>query len=185
MSHLTEKAIQEAFVKLLNERPLDKITVREIAGECGINRNTFYYHYHDMYDLLETLFVLEEQRIVANVDTIQTLQQSFEESMRFVLVNRQAVYHVFNSVSRDVLTSYLYNAAEICMRGYIENQCEGLDLDEKDLNDLVFLYASMLEGAVINIMREGLTRDVEDLIANAIRMLEGTVRMALENSCRR
>ena len=110
MSHLTEKAIQEAFVKLLNERPLDKITVREIAGECGINRNTFYYHYHDIYDLLETLFVLEEQRIVANVDTIQTLQQSFEESMRFVLVNRQAVYHVFNSVSRDVLTAYLYNA---------------------------------------------------------------------------
>ena len=185
MSNLTEKAIQEAFVKLLNERPLDKITVREIAGECGINRNTFYYHYHDIYDLLESLLHLEEKRIVANVATIQTLQQSFEESMRFVLLNRQAVYHVYYSVSRDVLTAYLYNAAEICMRGYIENQCEGLDFDEKDLNDLVFLYASMLEGVVINIMREGLTRDVEDLIANAIRMLEGTARMALENSCRR
>ena len=185
MANFTKQAIKDAFIKLLNEHPLKQITVRDIVEECGINRNTFYYHYHDIYDLLESLLHLEEKRIVANVATIQTLQQSFEESMRFVLLNRQAVYHVYYSVSRDVLASYLYNVSEICMRCYIENQCEGLDFDEKDLNDLVFLYASMLEGVVINIMREGLTRDVEDLIANAIRMLEGTARMALENSCRR
>ena len=82
MSNLTEKAIQEAFVKLLNERPLDKITVREIAGECGINRNTFYYHYHDIYDLLESLLHLEEKRIVANVATIHDALRSREPPSR-------------------------------------------------------------------------------------------------------
>ena len=183
MSHLTEKAIREAFIRLLNERPLDKITVREIAEECGINRNTFYYHYHDIYDLLEHLFLDEEQRLVANAQSVQTLRETFEESLRFVLENRRGVYHVYNSVSRDVLTAYMYNACEICMRSYIESQCGDLKPSQKDLDDLVFLYAGMLEGAVINIMREGLARDVESLITNAIRMLEGTIRLALENSC--
>lgn len=44
-------AIKEAFMHLLNRKPLDKITVKEIVEECGINRNTFYYHYDDIYDL--------------------------------------------------------------------------------------------------------------------------------------
>lgn len=185
MSHLTEKAITETFMRLLNDRPLDKITVREIARECGINRNTFYYHFHDIYDLLEKLFISEEQNLLAEIENVQTLQQSFEEATRFVLENRRAIHHVYTSINHDVLTSYLYSASEICMRSYIQNQCAGLNPSETDFNDIVFLYASMLEGAVINIMREGLTRDVEAFIANAIRMLEGTVRLALENSCTR
>ncbi len=41
-------AIKEAFMRLLNRKPLDKITVKEIVEECGINRNTFYYHYDDI-----------------------------------------------------------------------------------------------------------------------------------------
>ena len=40
---LTKKAIQHAFVKLLNEQPLNKISVKDITDECGINRNSFYY----------------------------------------------------------------------------------------------------------------------------------------------
>ena len=53
MSSFTRKAIIEAFVKLLNERPLNKITIKDIVEECGINRNTFYYHFRDVPDLIE------------------------------------------------------------------------------------------------------------------------------------
>ena len=42
MLQLTKKAIVNSFIKLLNEKPLDKITVKSIAEDCGINRNTFY-----------------------------------------------------------------------------------------------------------------------------------------------
>ena len=42
MAQFTQKAIVESLIKLLNERPLDKITIKDIVEECGINRNTFY-----------------------------------------------------------------------------------------------------------------------------------------------
>ena len=182
MSHFTEQAIQATFMKFLNERPLDKITVREITDACGISRNTFYYHYHDIYDLLEKLFAIEEQRMLADVQDISTMRQGFTEATRFATENRRAIYHIYNSVSRDTLTRYLYNSASIYIRRYVLSQCrEGEMPDERDLNDLVFLFASMIEGVIINIMREGLTRDVEALIDNAIRILDGTVRHALDN----
>lgn len=51
MLQLTKKAIVNSFIKLLNEKPLDKITVKNIAEDCGINRNTFYYHFSDIREL--------------------------------------------------------------------------------------------------------------------------------------
>ena len=183
MSRLTERAIQATFIDLLNEHPLDKITVREIAEACGISRNTFYYHYHDVYDLLETVLKSEEERILADMQDITTMRQGFTEATRFANENRKAIYHIYNSMRRDVLTGYLYNSASIYMKRYILSQCNENLIDEQDLNDLVFLFASMIEGVIINVMREGLSRDVEKLIDNAIRILDGTVRVALSN-CR-
>ena len=57
MSELTKRAIQESFKKLLSNQPLDKITVKNITDDCGVNRNTFYYHYSDIYQLLEEIFL--------------------------------------------------------------------------------------------------------------------------------
>ena len=48
MANFTKKAIRDSLVKLLNEKPLSKITVRDIVDDCGVNRNTFYYYYPDL-----------------------------------------------------------------------------------------------------------------------------------------
>lgn len=57
-TNFTKKAIIEAFWKLLEEKPYNKITVKEIVDSCQINRNTFYYHFHDIPDLLEQIIRL-------------------------------------------------------------------------------------------------------------------------------
>ena len=64
MANFTEKAIKASFLKLLNERPLTKITVRDIVEDCGINRNSFYYHYRDIPALLEELITEQADNIL-------------------------------------------------------------------------------------------------------------------------
>ena len=53
MANFTQKAIKDTFLKLLDERPLSQISVKMLVEECGINRNTFYYHYADIPALIE------------------------------------------------------------------------------------------------------------------------------------
>ena len=53
MANFTEKAIRSAFLELLDQRPLNKITVKDITERCGINRNSFYYHYQDVPTLIQ------------------------------------------------------------------------------------------------------------------------------------
>ena len=55
MPNFTKKAIKETFIELLDERPLNKITVKDIVEDCGINRNSFYYHFEDLPALVEEI----------------------------------------------------------------------------------------------------------------------------------
>ena len=55
MAQFRSTAIQETFITLLDERPLNKITVKDIVETCGINRNSFYYHFEDLPALLEEI----------------------------------------------------------------------------------------------------------------------------------
>ena len=54
-NEITKNAIENAFLMLLNERPINEIGIRDIAESCGINRNTFYYHFKNIPDLLEAV----------------------------------------------------------------------------------------------------------------------------------
>ena len=60
----TKKMISDTFVELLEKKPFDKITIKDIVETCGINRNTFYYYYSDIYDLLEEIFKREMTDII-------------------------------------------------------------------------------------------------------------------------
>ena len=56
MSEITKKALAESLKKLLSKNKLNKITIKEITEDCGVNRQTFYYHFKDIYDLLEWIY---------------------------------------------------------------------------------------------------------------------------------
>ena len=68
MVQYTKKAIAESFLQLLNERPFDKISVVDIAEKCGINRNTFYYYYTDVFALVDDVFRMRPAVIIRHFD---------------------------------------------------------------------------------------------------------------------
>ncbi len=51
----TNKAIKKALVKLMLEKDISKITIKDIAEEADINRGTFYFHFYDVYEVLEQI----------------------------------------------------------------------------------------------------------------------------------
>ena len=65
MAQTTKKRIMEGFLELLEQRPLDKISVVDVAEHCGINRNTFYYYYCDIYALIRELMETVAAQMIA------------------------------------------------------------------------------------------------------------------------
>ena len=75
MANFTKKAIKASFLKLLNEQPLSKISVRNIVEDCGINRNSFYYHFSDIQDLLTEMIAEQTEAIIQKYPSINSLEE--------------------------------------------------------------------------------------------------------------
>ena len=77
MSQVTKRALEQSLKNLLLKKPLTKITINDIAEDCGINRMTFYYHFKDIYDLVEWSCTEDARKALEEKKTYDTWQQGF------------------------------------------------------------------------------------------------------------
>ena len=174
----TEKAIMHAFLELLNQYPLDKITVKDIVTACGISRNTFYYHYQDIYDLLRATFDAVAELVLQ--EDVTTWQESLRSCTRFALENRRAVYHVYRSAHREQLERYLYRVTEERMDRLIRHLTAQMSISEEDVRYLTLFYKCAVVGILLEWLNADMKGDVDRLISRMGVLLEGNLRLSLE-----
>ena len=115
MADFTKKAIRDSFLKLLEEKPLKQISVRDIVENCGINRNTFYYHYQDIPQLLESIIREEAEHLVTEHPTFDSMEACMNTIIDFAMENKTLVMHIYKSVNRDVFEKRLWWVCESVM----------------------------------------------------------------------
>ena len=95
MANFMREAIRQSFLKLLNVKPFSKITVKDVTDDCGISRNSFYYHFQDLPSLLEEIVREETDAIMARYPNVDTLEECLTVASEFVLANKKAAYHMY------------------------------------------------------------------------------------------
>lgn len=85
MPSFTKKAIIESFLQIAGKKPLEKITVRDIVDDCGINRNTFYYYFQDIYAVLEEICAEGIAKIPRGLPLPETMSAAFDVLAGFTL----------------------------------------------------------------------------------------------------
>ena len=68
VSEHTKAMLCQALKKKMVQKPLDKITIRELADDCGLKRQAFYYHFQDIYDLVRWMFQQEAVSLLRQHD---------------------------------------------------------------------------------------------------------------------
>ena len=126
MSQITKKALEASLKKMLLKKPLDKITIADLTDDCGINRMTFYYHFKDIYDLVEWACEEDAREALAGKKTYDTWQQGLLQIFQAVLDNRPFILNVYRSVSRDQIERYLYRLTYDLLIGVVEEQASSL-----------------------------------------------------------
>ncbi len=182
MLQLTKKAIVNSFIKLLNEKPLDKITVKNIAEDCGINRNTFYYHFSDIREL--TVYTIDSQiHSVSELDfNGDSWVDSFVEAAKFVIDNKKAVYNIYNSLNRETVENYLNTVAFKVTDNFVSAKAVGIDADKSDIELIKDFYMSALVGIICKWLENGMDKDPDIVIRRLGRLVEGAVITSLKIS---
>lgn len=172
-SVLTKKKIADTLMELARKKPVDKITVKDIAEGCYITRQTFYYHFHDILEVFE--WTMEEK-----------LSEMLEESLQMELP-RDAVRGMISSsvengaIIRRLMDSqyrgHIERSFVVSVRKYLNEMIKRNKLFQNvrysDLEMAVRLQSYAMVGLLLEISYEK-NPDVNDMTDQLCRLLEGT-----------
>lgn len=182
MPGFTKTAIMDAFLQLLDEMPMERITVQDIVQRCGVSRNTFYYHYGDVYALLEAAFRRDIQRLQEQRLPGEPATAALGRLVSSVKARQRVFSHVYSSLNHDFLQRFLYQATEEVFMEYIQKTVRGLDVPDKDLRFVCYAYQSMLVGIFLNWVRDGMKGDMSETLEQLQRIFLNNTRHMLESS---
>lgn len=162
MASFMKNEIKSTFLRLLEERPYNQITVKDIVKECGVNRNSFYYHYTDLPALVGEIIDEEIGRFVREQNSFSSLEESMMEALSFFREHRRAAYHVYNSINRDVFDRYLMKNCESVGAGYVDSLLKDAPLSEEDRQTIIRFNAYICFGAVTRWLESNMDYDIHE-----------------------
>lgn len=180
MLQKTKKVIMEAFLELIREQTLDKISVKDIVEASGINRNTFYYYYKDLYDLIDDVFLTKTKQVLTRQQQYDTWLEEFREMSSFLIEHRQSISHIYYSKSRDVLERYIFTISGEMIRSYIEKLPESEEVCEEDRNFVCSFYSFSMVGMMLSWLKGDMQVETEEFLGKMAAIFEDTIREALK-----
>lgn len=179
MSQITKRALEESLKKMLLKKPVNKITIADITEDCRINRMTFYYHFKDIYDLIEWSCVEDAAKALDGKKTYDTWQQGFLQIFQAVLENKPFIQNVYQSVSREQVENYLYTLTHQLLIGVVEEKAAGMKVPETDKEFIANFYKFAFVGLMLDWIKDGMKKDPQQIIDRLSVLIEGDITRAL------
>lgn len=180
MSQITKKALAASLKKLLSQKALDKITVIDIVEDCEVNRQTFYYHFKDIYDLVEWIFLTEASTAIDGKKTYSTWQKGFLQVFEYALENKALIINIYHSMSREQLERYLYDVTYNLLIGVVEEQAAGMVVRDSDKKFIADFYKFAFVGLLLDWIRRGMKDDPEKIVEHISVLIQGNIKRALD-----
>ena len=132
MSTVTKQALEASLKHMLLKKPLDKITIRDLTEDCGVSRMTFYYHFQDIYDLVEWACIHDAREALAGKKTYADWPEGLAQIFEAVLENKPFVLNAYRALERGRMERFLYHLTADLIRGVVDECSQGTAISEED-----------------------------------------------------
>ena len=179
MAQTTKRALEASLKKLLLRKPLNKITISDITEDCGVNRMTFYYHFKDIYDLVDWILMEDAAEALEGLQDFETWSGALREMLEKVQANRVLVLNVYRSVSREQVEQYLYRLLDPILKDFADRECHDITVQDADKQFVVDFYKYALVGMTLEWTRRDMRGDPKKMVERVSTMIHGDFRRAL------
>lgn len=178
----TEQKIVQVFGDLLQEMPLNKITVRELVERCGINRNTFYYHFQDIPSLLERILKERADQMIQNHGKPNSVLECIFLLADYGERHRQAALHIYHSLSREAIVRNLEEVALYIVTEYVDSAARDYSVQPEDRAVLIQYYKCTFVGIILDWLNDEMRYDLRYAAKRVCYLLNGSAQMAFLKS---
>lgn len=182
MSNITKKVIAKSFVELLEEKPFEKISIGDIAAKAGINRQTFYYHFKDIRDLIEWSLLTIADECIKDNNTFENWKEAYLSILLKIKESNKFYYALtLNDEYERYILNYLYKLTyDVVFRVVNAKKNEmKIRISDEDLDFITDFYKFPLVGFILDWIRSGLKDDPKAIVDRTSILLQGTLEKAL------
>ena len=144
----TKDQLAAALKTILAVKPIERITIRDIVEICGVNRQTFYYHFEDVYDLLEYVFESDADKYLPKVIVYDRWKEDVVYYFKYLYDNRDFAISLFHSNSRDYLLKYYHDKLKFCVESFAKIVSGDMIIEKGDFDFVVELYTNAVVGII-------------------------------------
>ncbi len=181
MPNTTKLALEASLKKLLLHKKIDKITINDLTADCGISRMSFYYHFKDIYDLVEWICVEDGKQALKDKKTYDTWQEGMLQIFEAVLENKPFILNVYNTVSREKIESYLYKLTYQLIADVVEERCVGIELERENKEFIAEFYKYGFVGIMLDWIGRGMKDDYKEIVEKMSVTLHGNITNSIHN----
>lgn len=180
-TNTTKIELGESLKKLVLTKRLEKITINDLTADCGISRMAFYYHFKDIYDLVEWVCVEDGRKALQGKKTYDTWQEGMGQVFDAVLENKDFILNVYRSIGREKIESYLYKFTYDMIKEVVEEKCRGITLAADHKAFIADFYKYGFVGIMLDWIGHGMKADYAEIVENMGVMLHGNIARSIEN----
>lgn len=181
MANTTKQALEESLKHMLLKKPLDKITIRDITEDCGVSRMAFYYHFKDIYDLVEWACIEDASKALQGKKTYETWQEGLLQIFEAVLENKPFILNAYRCISRDQMESFLFKLTYGLIRGVVDEKSQGTAISEADKAFIADFYKYSFVGIMLDWIKQGMHEDYQAIVQKISTTMQGNVSHSIQN----
>ena len=178
----TKNLIRKEFINLLNKKSLHNVTVTELAKKCNIERKTFYYHYEKLTELIKEIFDEELTVVIEEFNETLSWEDSFILAAKFILENKKAIKHMYQSDYKDDVEKYVFSMAGEIMNKYVNRVAKSTDAKEIDIKLIAYFYQCALSSSLIQWVATDMKTDPVEMTNRIGKLMDGNILLSLERS---
>lgn len=177
----TKTAIIEAFQQVLEEMPINKITVKSIVERCGINRNTFYYYFESIPELVEYHLTAMADQLLDSFHEPNP-REELDRVVNYFVQRKKSVLHIYRYFPREQLLPMLDKIAVYVIERSIKRATAEAPISEEDLTVLARFFKCALVGGLLDWLEAGMNYDMNTMVDRLCELMEGATHNAIEKS---
>lgn len=136
----TRMALADAYLRLLNDYTIDRITVKMITDAVGCSRKTFYYYFTDVYVLTQYVFELRVQHFLNTNGNFETMREGFLTLASNLSNDRQAILNICHGYGKEELERFTWETSDYYARQVITRYAQNMDIAPEDLEAIIRMY---------------------------------------------
>ena len=164
MASYTIKAIMQNFEEMLIEMPFSKVTVSALVERCEISSNTFYYHFRDIYELLDRWLSIKTDKYFNLDDENTDWVKCLKDILKAAQANSKMIYHIWDAISKERLEQFVFGPVQDWFYEIVKKRLAGVEVSDDSVKNISGFCCYSILGFVLKFLWDHMKADVDETV---------------------